>query len=43
MYKKKNNNKNQQKRGLIVFGTTPISEFRALLASLLSEVIEFER
>ena len=40
----------QEKRGLIVFGckhrspqTTPISEFRALLGSLLSEVIEFER
>jgi hypothetical protein len=40
----------QNQRGLIVFGckhrspqATPISEFRALLGSLLSEVIEFER
>ena len=39
-----------KERGLIVFGckhrsphATPISEFMALLGSLLSEVIEFER
>jgi hypothetical protein len=47
---KKVESSSQEKRGLIVFGckhrspqTTPISEFRALLGSLLSEVIEFER